>query len=140
MPLSTDMLEAFVKVAERLSVSAAAADLDVGKAVVSKRVAQLEARVKATLFSRSTRKIALTPAGEAYLDFARRALHEVGAAEERLRELRVELSGRIRVSATVSWGQRVLALHLPEFLRQHPAVELELSLSDHLVAYAWRCS
>ena len=136
MPLSTEMLEAFVKVAERLSVSAAAADLDLGKAVVSKRVAQLEARVKSTLFSRSTRKIALTPAGEAYLDFARRALREIGAAEERLRELRADLSGRIRVSATVSWGQRVLALHLPEFLRLHPAVELELSLSDRLVDLA----
>ena len=136
MPLSTDMLEAFVKVAERLSVSAAAADLDLGKAVVSKRVAQLETRLKSTLFSRSTRKIALTPAGEAYLDFARRALREIGAAEERLRDLRFDLSGRIRVSATVSWGQRVLALHLPEFLRLHPAVELELSLSDRLVDLA----
>ena len=112
MALSTDMLEAFIKVAERLSVSAAANDLDLGKAVVSKRVAQLESRLKVTLFSRSTRKIALTPAGEAYLDFARRALREVEAAAERLRELRSELSGRIRVSATVSWGQRVLALHL----------------------------
>lgn len=136
MALSTDMLEAFVKVADRLSVSAAAADLDQGKAVVSKRVAQLEARLKVTLFSRSTRKIALTPAGEAYLDFARRALREVNSAEERLRELRSELSGRIRVSATVSWGQRVLALQLPEFLRLHPGVELELSLSDRLVDLA----
>jgi DNA-binding transcriptional LysR family regulator len=102
MPLSTDMLEAFVKVAERLSVSAAAADLDLGKAVVSKRVAQLESRVKATLFSRSTRKIALTPAGEAYLEFARRALLEVATGDECLRALRTDLSGRIRVSATVS--------------------------------------
>lgn len=136
MALSTDMLEAFVKVAERLSVSAAANDLDLSKAVVSKRVAQLEARLKVTLFSRSTRKIALTPAGEAYLDFACRALREVDAAAERLRELRSELSGRVRVSATVSWGQRVLAQHLPEFLRLHPAVELELNLSDRLVDLA----
>ena len=136
MALSTDMLEAFIKVAERLSVSAAANDLDLGKAVVSKRVAQLESRLKVTLFSRSTRKIALTPAGEAYLDFARRALREVDAAAERLRELRSELSGRIRVSATVSWGQRVLALHLAEFVRLHPAVELELNLSDRLVDLA----
>ncbi|MFO0125099.1 MAG: LysR family transcriptional regulator, partial [Betaproteobacteria bacterium] len=136
MALSTDMLEAFIKVAERLSVSAAANDLDLGKAVVSKRVAQLESRLKVTLFSRSTRQIALTPAGEAYLDFARRALREVDAAAERLRELRSELSGRIRVSATVSWGQRVLALQLPEFLRLHPGVELELSLSDRLVDLA----
>jgi hypothetical protein len=88
MAISTDMLAAFVKVSERASVSAAAGELGVGKSVVSKRVAQLEAAVKATLFSRSTRRIALTAAGEAYLDFARRALREVASAEERLRDLR----------------------------------------------------
>ena len=67
MAISTDMLAAFVKVAEQLSVSGAAIELGVVKSVVSKRIAQLEAAVKATLFSRSTRKVALTPAGEAYL-------------------------------------------------------------------------
>jgi molybdenum-dependent DNA-binding transcriptional regulator ModE len=58
--LSTDMLDAFVKVAAHLSVSAAAQELGVSKSVVSKRVAQLEQAVRATLFSRSTRRIALT--------------------------------------------------------------------------------
>ena len=115
MAISTDMLAAFVKVAERLSVSAAAVDLGVGKSAVSKRVAQLEGAVKVTLFSRSTRKVALTPAGEAYLDFARRALVEVATAEERLRDMRAELTGQIRLTATVSWGQCVLAKRLPEF-------------------------
>jgi len=137
MALSTDMLAAFVKVAERSSVSAAALDLGVGKSVVSKRVAQLEAAVKATLFSRSTRRIALTPAGEAYLDFARRALDEVTAAEERLRGLRAELVGQIRLTAPVSWGQRVLAQGLPQFLRRHPAIEIELLLGDRLMDLAY---
>ena len=58
------MLEAFVKVAEHASVSQAAAELGTAKSVVSKRVAQLEQAVRATLFSRSTRRVALTPAGE----------------------------------------------------------------------------
>ncbi len=131
------MLAAFVKVAERLSVSAAAAELGVVKSVVSKRIAQLEAAVKATLFSRSTRKVALTPAGETYLDFARRALVEVATAEERLRDLRAELTGQIRLSASVSWGQRVLAKRLPEFLRLHPAIEIELLLADRLMDIAY---
>ena len=96
MAISTDMLAAFAQVAEHLSVSAAAVDLGVGKSVVSKRIAQLEAAVKATLFSRSTRKVVLTPAGEAYLEFARRALAEVAQAQERLRDLRTELTGQIR--------------------------------------------
>ena len=137
MVISTDMLAAFVQVAEHLSVSAAAARLGAGKSVVSKRVAQLEAAVKATLFSRSTRRIALTAAGEAYLEFAQRALVEVATAEERLRDLRAELSGLIRLTAPVSWGQQVLAKQLPEFLRQHPAIEIELRLADQMMDLAY---
>jgi DNA-binding transcriptional LysR family regulator len=137
MAISTDMLAAFVKVAECLSVSTAAVELGVGKSAVSKRIAQLEAAVKATLFSRSTRKVALTPAGEAYLEFARRALVEVAGAEERLRDLRAELTGQIRLTASVSWGQRVLAKRLPEFLRQHPAIEIELLLADRMMDIAY---
>ena len=132
MAISIDMLTAFVKVADKRSVSAAAADLGVGKSLISKRVAQLESLVKATLFSRSTRKVVLTLAGETYLDGARRVLLEMATAEERLRGLRTELSGQVRLTAPVSWGQRVLAKRLPEFLRQHPAIELELVLSDQL--------
>lgn len=137
MPISTDMLAAFVKVAEQLSVSGAAADLGVGKSLVSKRIAQLEAAVRATLFSRSTRRVALTPAGEAYLEFARRALSEVSTAEERLRDLRAELTGQIRLTASVSWGQHVLAKRLPEFLRLHQGVEIELLLADRLMDIAY---
>ena len=131
------MLDAFVKVAAHLSVSAAARELGISKSVVSKRVAQLEQAVRATLFSRSTRRIALTPAGEAYLDFARSALRAVADADERLRDLRQELSGQIRLTAPVSWGQQVLARQLPAFLARHPAIEIELQLSDRLMDIAY---
>jgi DNA-binding transcriptional LysR family regulator len=137
MMVSSDMLAAFLKVADASSVSRAAAELGVGKSVVSKRVAQLEQQIGATLFSRSTRKVALTPAGEAYAEFARRALAEMSGGEERLRALRSELTGRIRLTATVAWGQRVLARVLPEFLRLHPAIEIELQLGDRLLDVAF---
>lgn len=137
MSLSVDLLAAFVKVAETRNVSASAAALGLGKSLVSKRIAQLEATLGATLFARSTRRVALTPAGELYLDHARRALGELHAAEERLRDLRAELSGAIRITAPVSWGQRVLARHLPDFLRLHPAVQLELTLSDRVMDLAF---
>lgn len=131
------MLAAFVQVAEHLSVSAAAQALGVSKSVVSKRVAQLETAVRATLFARSTRRVALTPAGEAYLDFARNALRAVADADERLRDLRQELSGQIRITAPVSWGQQVLAPLLPAFLTRHPAIELDLLLGDRLMDIAY---
>jgi len=136
MTLTTDMLAAFVKVAETLSVSAAAVELGVGKGLVSKRIAQLEARVGATLFARSTRRVSLTPAGDAYLDGARRALAEVAGAEERVRGLREQLTGEIRITAPVSWGQRVLARRLPEFLKLHPGIRVELQLADRLMDVA----
>lgn len=135
--INTDMLAAFVKVAETSSVSRSAQALGVGKSVVSKRIAQLEEMVGTTLFSRSTRRVALTPAGETYLDHARRALAEMAAGEERLRALRSDLSGRIRVTAPVSWGQRVLSRRLPEFLRLHPGIEVELMLADRVMDVAY---
>ena len=137
MTVSADMLAAFARVAELASVSRAADELGVGKSVVSKRVAQLESELGATLFSRSTRRVALTPAGEGYLDYARRALNEMAAGSEHLRALRSELTGLIRLTATVSWGQRVLAKQLPEFARLHPAIELELHLDDRLADLAF---
>lgn len=137
MAISIDMLAAFVKVAELRSVSGAAGELGVAKSVVSKRIAQLEALVKTTLFARSTRRVALTPAGEAYLAYAQRALNEVATAEECLRGLRTELTGQIRLTAPVSWGQHVLAKRLPLFLHQHPALEIELLMADRMMDVAY---
>ena len=135
--ISSDMLMAFTKVAEHLSVSKAALALSVGKSVVSKRIAQLETHLGATLFSRSTRHIALTAAGETYLEHAQQALLELSAGEERLTALRSDLRGRIRVTAPVSWGQRILCKKMPEFLRMHPGIELELVLSDRMMDLAY---
>ena len=135
-PISTDMLSAFLKVAQSSSVSQAAAALDVSKSLVSKRIAQLEERLGATLFSRSTRKIALTPAGEAYLEFAQRAVNEISSGLERVRVLKTELTGTLRLTAPVSWGQRVLAKQLPEFLRLHAALQVELRLADRVMDIA----
>jgi len=135
-PISTDMLAAFLKVAECRSVSQAAVSLDVAKSLVSKRIAQLEERLETTLFSRSTRKVALTPAGETYVDYAKRALAEVSDGMERVRSLRTDLSGNLRLTAPVSWGQRVLAKHLPEFLKMHPSLEIDLMLNDRMMDMA----
>lgn len=135
--ISTDMLLAFIKVAETLNVSKSALFLNVGKSVVSKRVAQLESQLGVTLFSRSTRHIALTSAGESYLEHAKKAVAELSAGEERLRALRSEITGKIRATAPVSWGQRILAKKIPEFLRMHPGVDLELVLSDRMMDIAF---
>jgi DNA-binding MarR family transcriptional regulator len=66
---STDLLAAF-SVVDHRSVSAAARELGIGKSIVSKRLAQLEARVGATLLARSTRQVSLTPAGVIYVELS----------------------------------------------------------------------
>lgn len=136
MNISTDMLQAFVKVADRLSVSGAAVDLGVGKGVVSKRLAQLEDAVKATLLTRNSRKLALTPAGQVYIEFARRAIDAVQLADEGLRALRSTPTGQIRVTAPVSWGFRALGKAIPDFLARYPEIEIELILQDRMLDIA----
>jgi DNA-binding transcriptional LysR family regulator len=61
---------------------------------------------------------------------------EIAAGDERVRALRSDLTGRIRLTATVSWGQRVLAKALPEFVRLHPGIELDLHLDDRMADLA----
>jgi DNA-binding transcriptional LysR family regulator len=137
MNISFDMLEAFIKAVDHLSVSAAATELGVSKGLISKRIVQLEETVKATLLTRSSRKIALTPAGEIYIEYARQALAAVHLAHEGLQTLRSAPSGLIRLTAPISWGQKVLAKLLPEFLQLHPAIEVELLLQDRIMDIAY---
>ena len=141
MTVSVDTLSAFVEVAKYLSVSTAGKALGLPKSAISKRVASLEASVNTTLFSRSTRKIALTSAGELYLDFAQRAVAQASVALENVKDLHATssggLSGKIRLTAPVSWGQQVLAKHLSAFVIQHPQLEIELQLSDRMLDVAY---
>jgi DNA-binding transcriptional LysR family regulator len=133
MNISTDLLQAFVKVAERLSVSGAAQDLGVSKGLISKRLAHLESEINVTLVVRNSRKLALTPAGQLYLDHARQALTTLQDANEVLRSLKSETSGQIRITAPVSWGSRTLSRAIPEFLALYPEIEIELVLQDRLL-------
>jgi DNA-binding transcriptional LysR family regulator len=63
-------------------------------------------------------------------------LNEIAGGLERVRALKSELTGSLRLTAPVSWGQRVLARHLSSFLKLHPAVEIELMLSDRIMDLA----
>lgn len=137
MPISRELLGTFLCVADTLSVSVAAERLNVGKSIVSKRVAQLESVLGTTLFARSTRRVVLTPAGEVYAVHARRALDALNEGEEEVRALRTALSGRVRLTAPVSWGQRVLSKQLPTFLKAHPGIELDLHLADRITDIAF---
>jgi DNA-binding transcriptional LysR family regulator len=128
-----DGLNAFVKVGELGSFSAAAKRLGWSKSAVSKQVAALEERLGATLLHRTTRAMSLTEAGTAFLARARALLAELAEAEAAVASLSGELQGTLWVNAPLSFGIRHVAPAVAPFLAAHPKLALELDLTDRFV-------
>ena len=120
----------FAAVAEHRSFSAAAEAVGLSKATVSKAVSRLEAQLGQSLFHRTSRRLALTEAGRPLAERAARMLAEVRAAEESARDSAHAHAGRIRMAAPMTFGVSNVAPLVAEFLADHPAVEIELHLSD----------
>lgn len=123
----------FLRVVEERSFTAAAASLEISKAAVSKYVSRLEAALGTRLLQRTTRRLTLTEAGAAYYGRAAGALGELEAAREELAEMSAAPRGHLRISAPGYLGALHLAPLLGEFLRKHPAITLDLDLSNRLV-------
>jgi DNA-binding transcriptional LysR family regulator len=126
-------MNTFVRVAEAGSFSAVARELATTQSAVSKQVAALESHLGARLLARTTRSLSLTDEGERYFESARRLVAEVAEAEAGVARGRTQLSGWLRVSASVGFGQRVLMPQIRTFVAAHPAVKIDLKLSDGFV-------
>ena len=111
------------------SFSAAARELDVTTPAVSKRLAQLEARLGVQLMNRTTRRIGLTAEGELYLTHARRILAEIDDMEQLVTRAVAAPKGLLRVNATLGFGRSHVAPVISRFARAHPQVEVQLQLS-----------
>lgn len=120
----------FVAVAEHQGFSAAAQHLGVSKSAVSKRITQLEQQLGARLFHRSTRKLSLTEAGEQFYHYARQANRSALQAREAVEELQGEPVGLLKVQIPMSFGQHHITPHLPAFMAQYPAIELDVVMDD----------
>jgi DNA-binding transcriptional LysR family regulator len=131
--LKLDSLLAFATIAEAGSISEAARRLQISKSVASERLAELERSIGATLVHRSTRGLALTEAGIAFQERAKRILREVSEATAEVSEQRGELAGPLRLSVPVSFGILHLAPALYAFLKRNPRIELSLELDDRFV-------
>ncbi len=126
-------MQSFVRVVESGSFSAVAREARTTQSAVSKQVAALERTLGAKLLSRTTRSLALTEAGERYFEQARRLVAEIAEAESVLREGERQLSGWLRVAASVGYGRLKLLPLVKTFLAAHPEVKIDLRLNDGFI-------
>jgi len=126
----------FTRVVQSGSFAAAGQRLKLAPSVVSKHVAKLEQALGTRLLQRSTRKLSLTDAGSAYFEHCARIVEELEQSQHAIARLQAEPSGRLRVSSLNSMIETVVAPLLPEFLRRHPKIELEIVTSDRIVDLA----
>ena len=121
-------MRVFTRVIDAGSFVAAARELNLSPAVVTRLVADLEEHLGARLINRTTRRLALTDTGELYLERVRQILTEVEEAEALASAATSEPRGHLRVLAPPAFAVHQLAKHLPKFHALYPKVSLELSV------------
>ncbi|MEK7693881.1 MAG: LysR family transcriptional regulator [Pseudomonadota bacterium] len=126
----------FVLLVKRGSLAGAAQQLGVTPSATSKRLAALEARLGVRLLNRTTRRLSVTPEGEAYLAQGGRILAELDELEQGLRGSRVAPRGLLRVNGTLGFGRRHLAPAIGDFLVACPDIEVQLQLTDRALNLA----
>jgi DNA-binding transcriptional LysR family regulator len=126
-------LAIFDKVATAGSLTGAANELGLSLAVVSKRLAMLEARMGVRLLNRTTRRQSMTQEGERFHLHCVRILAEVQQAEAVMQRSRSDITGHLRVTAPRMLGTRYLAPLAAQFQAMHPALKIELVLNDDVV-------
>lgn len=128
--INLNRLSMFVAVVDAGSFTAAADALGTTKAVVSFNVKQLEQELGVALLTRSTRRLALTQAGEGFHADCVRLLQDADAAVDHARSGQAALSGSLRVTASVDYGNRVVVPALAAFARWHPALRVGYQASS----------
>jgi DNA-binding transcriptional LysR family regulator len=129
-------LRSFAEVVDAGSFVAAADQLGLSKAAISRHVAELESHLGVRLLHRTTRKLSLTEEGEVFHARARQLLSDMAEAEAEITSRSREAVGQLRVNVPVSFGIHHLAQVWGEFRRKHPKVSLDITLSDRVADLA----
>lgn len=128
--MDTRNLQTFVTVVQQGSFAAAARQLALAPSAVTRQVAALELELGARLLQRTTRHLSLTAAGTDYYERVCTLLEELERAGEAVRDSTGEATGLVRITASVAYGQTVLVPLLSALHAAHPALQVELLLSD----------
>lgn len=126
-------IRTFVRVYELGSMSAAARDLRISPAVTSARISQLEAHLSVRLFQRTTRSLTPTEQGQAFYAGACEILESVASAETQVVNITENPKGSLYVAAPLGVGRRLIAPHVPAFLKLYPEISVRLRLTDRKV-------
>lgn len=132
IPILSD-LRVFVLVARRAGFAAAAEEMGVSPAFISKRIALLEKSLNVCLLHRTTRRVAITEDGERIYEWAQRIFNDIDQMMDEVSAIRQEPQGTLRIVSSFGFGRRFLAPALSELSRQHPKLELRLDVSDRLL-------
>ncbi|NVD06048.1 LysR family transcriptional regulator [Vibrio sp. JPW-9-11-11] len=127
---SWEGINEFVAVVETQSFTRAAIKLSTSVANISRRISALEAKLAVKLFVRTTRKVSVTEAGATYYQHCKPLVDGLMLAELAVTQLQATPTGRIKMTAPVTFGERILAPIMHEFLLRYPQIELDLVLSN----------
>lgn len=134
-PVQLGSIEQFCKAAELGSFTAAAENLGLTPASVSRAIRRLEERLGVRLFSRSTRSVRLTPEGELYHQECQQALEQIAEVERTITGRQKVPSGRLRISVGTLYANYRLLPLLPRFTQAYPQIDLEVDVSNRLVDF-----
>jgi DNA-binding transcriptional LysR family regulator len=126
-------LRVFIDVVHHGSFAAAARHLDMAPSMVTRSVAALERELGVRLMQRTTRRLSLTEAGAAYHERVRGVLEGLDRAGDEARATTGDVTGLVRMTSSVSFGQTVLVPLLPALRERHPSLRLELNLTDTML-------
>ena len=131
--MDLDDIAVFVKVAQAGSFSKAARLLDMPNTTVSAKVARLEKRLGVTLIQRTTRKLHITPAGQAYFARCMRGLAEIETAEAEISSATAEPRGVLRITVTGDVAHSLLPPIATEYVRRYPRLKIEIIVANRVV-------